>query len=224
MRISKLFLVLSFFFTLSGEAQVTGLWKVLKIRRGNSEITPTAEWIKIQDNAKFYAGVGFLQNRTGIWSITGYELTLLADSEIPDSFPAYSVSYPNNLMKWEREEKGELVEYFFEKIQEVPMSNIDKAKGKWNLVSKFSGPIDRTEEALVNGPCYLEFMWDGHFSFNLPKSEYHQGRFWFDYHNSKVVLYSETNKNDSREFTLSFSGEYLILSSESEEWKFKRVL
>ena len=223
MRLSIVILGFFLMFSLPGMAQVTGLWKVVKVRTGQSESVPHAEWIKIQDNAKFSSGIGYLQNRKGIWSITGYELTIMADDETPDTLPPYTVSYPGNFMKWERMEGAQKVEYFFERITELPMGIIDKAKGKWNLVYKYSGPFDRTAEMLVKGPCHLDIFWDGHFDFNHPKGEYHNGRYWFDYENSTLVLYSEDNKLDVKSFKISFDGEYLILSRESEEMKFKRL-
>lgn len=223
-RFSKCLVVGLLMISQLGMAQVTGLWKIMKIRIDGQESFPVAQWIRIHDNARFESGHGGLQHEKGLWMINGYDLTLEADNHPKDSLGPYAVTYPGEYMAWTRQEGESKVEIFFERIREIPQSFVDRARGIWVLQSFRTGSFDRTSELRGNGTGYLELSWNGYYTMSFPGAELQKGRYWVDYERPSLVLYSDLDKNDPKKYSMSFDKEILVLTHGMEEMRLKRVL
>jgi|GEM_PF-6181344 len=220
--IKKGLLVFAVLLSQLGLSQVTGLWKVMKIRVAGEETFPVAQWIRIHDNARFESGHGGLQHEQGLWMINGYSLTLEADNRVKDTLGPFEVSYPGDYMAWTRREGDVLVEVFFEHVREIPQSFVDRARGIWVLQSFKTGSFDRTSEMRGDGSGYLELTWNGLFTMTFPGKNTQKGKYWVDYKEPYIALYPDDGKPS--EFSLNFDKEIMVLTHGMEEWRLKRVL
>ena len=129
------FFILFLIFSISNAQPVIGFWKVKNVQVGEFELTPMAKWTKINSDGTYQSGNGWLQNMEGKWTFDSKIMKYLPISSfgIKDEFGAFSVSFKNNSMKWQREENGDTVVVLLEKITKLPKSPADQIKGLWEL-------------------------------------------------------------------------------------------
>ena len=119
------------------ELKIDGLWIVKKVKVGQEEMTPIAKWIKFNPDSTQTSGNGWLQHSFGSWSVHKNKLSMKNTNGVDDESEPFKISLESSKMTWTREEEGQNVEVFLEKIDKIPTSDGNKLMGLWKLNEVF---------------------------------------------------------------------------------------
>lgn len=194
--------------------KVDGLWKVNKVKIGSEEMTPIARWMQFNADSTQTSGNGWLQHSVGSWSLKNKnQLKVNNSNGLIDEYEPFTIAIQENKMTWNREEEGQKVKVFLERIDDIPASNGNKLMGQWKLESKIIADNKDVNSEIKS--IYLS--WDNRFikQFVSGKKEY--GIYKIHAHKPELQL---VNYGDNPKFTFykfSFEDDNLILQSSDKE-------
>ena len=175
--ISSFMLISSF--ACAQDRDIIGFWKIANVDVGEENMTPVAKWTKINADGTYQSGNGWLQTARGKWTYDRqHNLFSVVDSmDVLDEFGAFTVSFENQNMIFERQEYGMNVIVTLSPIQELPMSPADYLEGVWELVSIKKNSQSEAGDLDNSDGKKLFFRWDRIYE-NYPVSGERQTGYW----------------------------------------------
>ncbi|WP_288955632.1 hypothetical protein [uncultured Polaribacter sp.] len=163
------FLVLTFVFLVTScdniveeKVKIDGLWIVKKVKVGDEEMTPSAKWMQFNSDSTQTSGNGWLQHSIGTWSLNSQnKLSVNNTNGVVDNTEPFLILLEKSKMTWSREEEGQNVQVFLERIDKIPTSEGNKLMGLWKLDSI---AFDNNDEDLILQHSQTLFLrWDNTF-------------------------------------------------------------
>ncbi|MFY9241705.1 MAG: hypothetical protein WAO74_01615 [Polaribacter sp.] len=202
--------------------QISGLWLVKKITIGNTDLSPSPNWIHFYKDSTQASGTGWMQHSIGSWSYQNESemLTVKNDNglngfmNLEDSFKV--LINENSMTLQGKKEEQELI-ISLEKTNALPTLEANKLFGLWKFDSilingkEVSDSLNPTKNAML----HLRFE-NGYTLYNYPLGEKygifkaHLGR-----QQLEMVNYSNSPKFNFYDFNIE--GEKLLLKSKDEK-------
>lgn len=204
------------------ENKIDGLWLVKKVKAGDKEMTPIARWMQFNSDSTQTSGNGWLQHSFGTWMLNAKnELSVTNTNGIIDTAAPFKIILDKNKMTWSREEEGQNVKVFLEKIDKTPTSEGNKLMGLWEL----NEVIIEGESEEIESNKTLYIAWDNRYikQFEPDKKEY--GIYKIHGHKPEIQMVNYGDKPAFKYYKFSLKSDDLVLKSadDKEEMKFFRI-
>jgi len=179
-NLTVLILILSFFNSQAQSEQLYGLWLVEEVYVGDEIMTPVSKWFRINPDGTYQSGNGWLQSASGNWihDAASNSFTAHDSLDVKDNFGAFSLTFDDDKMNWQREEEGIEVTVKLTLIENLPLSPADYLEGVWKLKE-----ISLNEESILSEfdperNHQLFIRWDRLYVNYTPENEKYFG-YWF---------------------------------------------
>lgn len=193
------------------ESSLYGLWLFTEVQVGEEAMTPVARWTRIHEDGTFESGNGWLKNSIGTWTYTDSTKAFLPiqTNGIKDEAGAFTVTFNDDEMIWERTEEGMPVIVHIKRISELPAAPADRIVGMWEL---------EDNQALdPEFPAYIFLRWDREYR-QWSKDGQRSTGFWhMDGHRPNMTLMSHQQRSDPESWTIIQADDFrLILNGISD--------
>lgn len=137
MKIIFVFLAFALLPSISAQSFV-GLWEVSEVNVGNLKMTPSAKWVRINDDLSFDSGNGWTKNSEGQVHFSKKDRLIrpIATTGIEDPFGPFELTIEDQEMTWRRNEEGNEVTVNYRRIDKLPMGPADKVQGLWKAIEE----------------------------------------------------------------------------------------
>ena len=188
-------------------SQIEGLWGVEKVTVGSQIMTPLAKWTRINADASFQSGNGWLQNSEGTWSFNAENMkyTPLTHNGLDDPFGAFTVALNDDKMTWSRIEEGEKVVVYLERIKAIPKGPADTIQGLWDLWSVSNKGVDISSSYDPDSKRYMFIRWDRIFIDDLGPDGRLTGYWQMHGHRPLLTLISHDESKVNQQWTVEFT-------------------
>ena len=202
-------------------SNIDGLWVVKKVKVGNQEITPISRWMKFNTDSTQSSGNGWLQHSVGTWSYKNNQLLVKNTNGLEDNAAPFYVILKNLKMNWSREEEGENVKVFLERIDKIPTSEGNKLMGLWKL--KKVNLNNHSEE--INSTKTLYISWDNRYILQNDTDKKEYGIYKIHGHKPELqmVAYGDNTEFNFYNFSISNNELTLIKSDTKEKLIYSRI-
>lgn len=129
MRLLQLVFALFPMLVFAQDKDILGLWQVSKVTVGDQVMTPVGKWFRF-DEGTYQTGNGWLQNGTGVWTISEGKLSATDSFGPMDEFGAFDISFDQG-MQWRRLEDGMEVAVYLQRSEQLPLNPADLVVGLW---------------------------------------------------------------------------------------------
>ncbi|MFV1883731.1 MAG: hypothetical protein ACMZ7B_04535 [Balneola sp.] len=148
------------------KAQITGLWEVTKVVVGEEEMTPVAKWSHFLNDGSYTTGNGWLQNGDGTWDFdsASSEMQLVTVTGFDDESGPFEIEMNGrDKMIWSRQEGGDMVNVYYQRIYEIPKSPATLAVGLWMVKEVINNGELLTEKYKNENAQAVFVRWDNLF-------------------------------------------------------------
>lgn len=152
--------------SLNAYSQVSGKWEVTKVVVGSEEMTPIAKWSHFLEDGSYTTGNGWLQNGDGTWDFDSEssKIQLITETGFEDQFGPFKIETINSdEMIWYRQEFGEMVSVFYQRIDKTPKSPASLAVGLWMVKEVINEGEVLTEKYQSENAQAVFIRWDNLF-------------------------------------------------------------
>ena len=203
---------------LSGSQPITGLWNANQVMVGDRDLTPVAKWFRINDDHSIQSGNGWTQNAAGTWTYDKATRAFVPTDTlgIADEFGAFSVSFRDQTMYWERMEDGMKVVVTLERTTQLPRSTADDVAGLWDLQRAEREGVAMTSAFDPDGRHYLFIRWDRIYVERTPQGERATGYWHIDGHKPEVTFIPHNEGEHNQRWRVSVNYRQLRMVGISE--------
>ena len=195
-------------------SNIDGLWIVKKVKVGNKEITPISRWMKFNKDSTQTSGNGWLQHSVGTWSFKSNQLLIKNTNGLEDNAAPFQVKLENSTMTWSREEEGENVNVFLERIDKIPTSEGNKLMGLWKL--KKVNLNNHSEE--INSTKTLYISWDNRYILQSETDKKEYGIYKIHGHKPELQMVNYGDNPEFKFYNFSISNnELTLIKSDTKE-------
>lgn len=198
--------------------QVAGFWGVENVQAGDQEMTPVAKWFRINEDATYQSGNGWLQNSEGTWKYDEQNHTYEPTTKngLVDEFGAFSVQFKDDKMVWQRAEEGMNVTVTLSRIDELPKAPADLVHGLWDLEQVLENGNDITADFDNENRYYLFIRWDRLYTERTADGERTSGYWYMDAHHPEITLMSHQEGRQPETWNVNVNISNLVLTGLSD--------
>ena len=223
MKTNLLILAIIFILNISksGAQEIIGFWEIKNVMVGEKDMTPVAKWTKINKDQTYQSGNDWLQHSRGKWIYDIKTKQFLPKEKfgIEDEYDAFTVSFLDGSMIWERVEDGMVVVVSLEKIEELPMSKADELIGLWDLNKAIKEEEVITYSSDPDDMFYIFIRWDRVYVQRSSQAERSTGCWHIHGHRPEITLISHKEKTDNEKWRVEVNDSELRLFGISDENK-----
>ena len=183
---------------------VQGFWEVKEVKIGSEIKTPVAKWIKVNQDGNYQSGNGWLQNSEGTWSYDKSRNSYLPveTNGLEDKYGAFSVTFKNAQMVWEREEDGLHVSMKLERITKLPEQRRMFLLVYGILRNVLKNGSSEKSSIDPNNQQYIFMRWDRMYVKRTSNGDKRMGIWHMNAHRPEVTLISDTQDKKSESWTV----------------------
>lgn len=204
------------FFSFVVQAQeLIGFWGVKEVKVGDEIMTPVAKWFKINKDGTIQSGNGWLQNSAGTWTYNKKSRQFTPKETqgtgVEDGAGAFTVSFKEEEMTWEREEEGTQVVVSLYKITQLPMGPADQLAGLWDLIKATKEGQETTSSFDPDNRHYLLIRSDRVFRERTAQNKLEYGLWHINGHRPEITFIRNDKTKEDEKWRISFQGSALTM-------------
>ena len=216
-----------FIYQVSFSQSPEGLWGVVSVDVGDQKMTPVAKWFRYKEDGTCEGGNGWTKNLVGTWNYNkkAQELSAESTNGIKDEYGAFTVSFEQNNMIWNREEDGMKVTVVLQPIDEIPASPADLVQGLWALSEVRQAGTDVTSTLDPESKQFIHIRPDKRFRLRNPDGTSVRGFWHMNGHRPLLTLINDNRTIENQVFDVLFEDSHLIMSKRGEDiiYRYQRI-